>query len=55
MFLFAVPFNGLFLVYVAMFAFGFWGLVALLIGVPVERVRGVVQPRRCRHGCSRAG
>jgi hypothetical protein len=36
MFLFAVPFNGLFLVYVAMFAFGFWGLVALLISVPVE-------------------
>ncbi len=34
MFLLAVPFNGLFLVYLAMFAFGFWGLVALLIGVP---------------------
>jgi uncharacterized membrane protein len=34
MFLFAVPFNGLFLVYVAGFAFGFWGLVALLIRVP---------------------
>lgn len=34
MFLFAVPFNGLFLVYVAMFAFGFWGLVALLVTVP---------------------
>jgi hypothetical protein len=36
MFLFAVPFNGLFLVYVAMFAFGFWGLVALSTGVPFE-------------------
>ena len=36
MFLFAVPFNGLFLVYVAMFAFGFWGLVALLIGVRAD-------------------
>lgn len=35
MFLFAVPFNGLFLVYVAMLAFGFWGLVSLVIGVPV--------------------
>ena len=30
MFLFAVPFNGLFLVYVAMLAFGFWAIVALL-------------------------
>ena len=36
MFLFAVPFNGLFLVYLAMFAFGFWGLVALLVGVPAK-------------------
>ena len=36
MFLFAVPFNGLFLVYLAMFALGFWGLVTLLIRVPVE-------------------
>ena len=35
MFLFGLPFNGLFLVYVAMFAFGFWGLVTLLIRVPV--------------------
>ncbi len=34
MFLFAVPFNGLFLVYVAMFAFGFWALVALLVRLP---------------------
>ncbi len=34
MFLFAVPFNGLFLVYVAGFAFGFWGLVALLTRTP---------------------
>jgi hypothetical protein len=34
MFLFAVPFNGLFLVYVAGFAFGLWGLVALLLRVP---------------------
>jgi hypothetical protein len=30
MFLFAVPFNGLFLVYVAMLAFGFWAILALL-------------------------
>ncbi len=36
MFLFAIPFNGLFLVYVAMFAFAFWGLVALLIGVRAD-------------------
>jgi hypothetical protein len=34
MFLFAVPFNGLFLVYVAGLAFGFWGLMALLGRVP---------------------
>ena len=34
MFLFAVPFNGLFLVYVAGFGFGFWCLVALLTRVP---------------------
>jgi hypothetical protein len=37
MFLFAVPFNGLFLVYVAMFGLGFWGLVTLLLDVPYER------------------
>ena len=36
MFLFAVPFNGLFLIYVAGFAFGFWGLVALLTRVPFD-------------------
>ena len=35
MFLFGLPFNGLFLVYVAMLAFGFWGLVTLLVRVPV--------------------
>jgi hypothetical protein len=34
MFLFAVPFNGLFLVYVAMFGLGFWGLVSLATGMP---------------------
>ncbi len=37
MFLFAVPFNGLFLIYVAMLAFGFWDLVVLAVGVPVDR------------------
>jgi hypothetical protein len=36
MFLFGLPFNGIFLVYVAMLAFGFWGLVALLARVPAE-------------------
>jgi hypothetical protein len=44
MFLFAVPFNGLFLVYVTMFAFGFWALVALGIGVPFERFAGMFDP-----------
>ena len=37
MFLFAVPFNGLFLAYVVMFGCGFWSLVALLVRVPVDR------------------
>ena len=36
MFLFAVPFNGLFLAYLLMFAFGFWGLVTLLLRVPAD-------------------
>ncbi len=34
MFLFAVPFNGLFLVYVAMFGLASWALVCLAIGAP---------------------
>ncbi|MHB8958292.1 MAG: hypothetical protein ACYDAN_01535 [Candidatus Limnocylindrales bacterium] len=36
MFLLAIPFNGLFLVYVAMFAFSFWAFVALLLGLRAE-------------------
>ncbi len=38
MFLFAVPFNGLFLVYVAMLASGFWAIVALLAELSHGRV-----------------
>lgn len=38
MFLFAVPFNGLFLVYVAMLGSGFWAIVALLAELRPERV-----------------
>ena len=38
MFLFAVPFNGLFLVYVAMLASGFWAIVGLLAALRPERV-----------------
>jgi len=38
MFLFAVPFNGLFLVYVVMLGSGFWALVALLAGLDPERI-----------------
>jgi hypothetical protein len=38
MFLFAVPFNGFFLVYVVMLASGFWALVAMLTGLHPERV-----------------
>jgi len=44
MFLFAVPFNGLFLVYVSMFAFGFWGLVALLVRLPAEAYAASFSP-----------
>lgn len=40
MFLFAVPFNGLFLVYVAMLGTGFWAIVALLVGLAAERFTG---------------
>jgi hypothetical protein len=36
MFLFAVPFNGLFLVNLVMFAAGFWGLVVLLLRAPAD-------------------
>ncbi len=36
MFLFAIPFNGLFLVYVAMFALSFWAFVALLVSLRAD-------------------
>jgi hypothetical protein len=36
MFLFAIPFNGLFLVYVAMFGFAFWAFVALVTGLRAD-------------------
>jgi hypothetical protein len=36
MFLFAVPFNGLFLVYVTMLASGFWAIVALLVSLHAD-------------------
>ncbi len=45
MFLFAVPFNGFFLVYVAMLAFGFWGLVAVLLALRPERHADPAGPR----------
>jgi hypothetical protein len=45
MFLFAVPFNGLFLVYVVMLAAGFWGIVALLVPLAAERFTGPAGPR----------
>ena len=45
MFLFAVPFNGLFLVYVAMLASGFWAIVALLGEVRAERLADAAGPR----------
>jgi hypothetical protein len=37
MFLFAVPFNGLFMAYLAMFGCAFWALVVLLLRAPVDR------------------
>lgn len=37
MFLFAVPFNGFFLVYVVMLASGFWAIIALLVALHPER------------------
>jgi hypothetical protein len=36
MFLFAIPFNGLFLVYVVMFGCSFWAFVALLLGLRAD-------------------
>jgi hypothetical protein len=40
MFLFAVPFNGLFPVYVAMLGCAFWGLVGLLVRLPAGAFAG---------------
>jgi hypothetical protein len=40
MFLFAVPFNGLFLVYVTMLAAGFWAIIAIFAGLDVDRLTG---------------
>ncbi len=41
MFLFGVPFNGLFLVYVTMFGCGVWTLAVLLLRVPAGRFAAV--------------
>jgi len=38
MFLFAVPFNGLFLVYVVMLASWFWAIVTLIVGLDTTRL-----------------
>jgi hypothetical protein len=48
MFLFAVPFNGLFPVYVAMLASGFWAVVVLLMELRAERVADAAGPRMPR-------
>jgi hypothetical protein len=40
MFLFAVPFNGLFLVYVTMVAAGFWAIIAIFAGLDLDRLTG---------------
>lgn len=44
LFLLATPFNGLFLLYVAMFAFAFWTLVLLLRAIGVESFAGHYAP-----------
>lgn len=44
MFLFAVPFNGLFLVYVTMLAAGFWALVAMLTKLDADALLGPPDP-----------
>lgn len=44
MFVFGVPFNGLFLVYVAMLGFGFWGLAILLVRLPADAFAGSFGP-----------
>ena len=49
LFLLATPFNSLFLLYVAMFALGFWSLLLLLRAIDVTSFRrrfGVAFPRR---------
>lgn len=49
MFLFAVPFNGLFLAYLTMFGCAFWALVVLLLRVPADQFVGVFAgPMRTR-------
>jgi hypothetical protein len=44
MFLFGLPFNGLFLVYVVMLASGFWGLVSLLLRLPTSAFASSFRP-----------
>ena len=53
MFLFAVPFNGFFLVYVVMLASGFWAIVTLLSSLQPDRVadaKGTRMPGRLLAG-----
>lgn len=45
MFLFALPFNGLFLVYTAMLGFGFWALAALLAALRPDHLADAAGPR----------
>ena len=53
MFLFAVPFNGFFLVYVVMLASGFWAIVVVLSALHPERIadaKGTRMPGRLLAG-----
>jgi hypothetical protein len=44
LFLFATPFNDLFLAYVAMFGLALWSAIALIAGVDVPAVRASIRP-----------
>jgi hypothetical protein len=50
LFLFATPFNQLFLLYLAMFTFSFWSVVSILRQVDLESLRARFSPQLPVHG-----
>jgi hypothetical protein len=50
LFLFATPFNQLFLLYLAMFTFSFWSVVSILGQVDLESLRARFSPELPVHG-----